>query len=198
MVHTQVGYAGGSKSNPTYRSLGNHSEAIQIEYDPGQLTYEELLDIFWSDHSPTRQPSSRQYASIIFFHDEEQRQLAVATKTRREADKGQDLYTEIVPYAGFWRAEDYHQKYYLRGVRELIREFEAMYPDSGSFVESTAAARVNGFLGGHGTLEQLESEIGGLGLSSEGREKLLKIARQRLSHGHSGAEVGCILRPSSA
>lgn len=185
-MQTQVGYAGGAKDGPTYRSLGDHSEAVQIEYDPGEITYEGLLNIFWSDHSPTTRSRSRPYASIIFFHDEEQRQLAMGTKMRQEADTGRKLYTEIVPYAGFWRAEDYHQKHYLRGVKELMREFDAMYSDAEGLVRSTAAARVNGYLGGHGTLEQLESEMAELRLSSDGQDKLLQIARRRLDYSHRG------------
>lgn len=94
-----------------------------------------------------------------------------------------------MPYAGFWRAEDYHQKYYLRGVRDLTRELEAMYPDADSFVESTVAARVNGYVGGHGTLVQLEKEIGKLGLSPEGQETLREVAEPRLGHSPAGEEV---------
>jgi peptide-methionine (S)-S-oxide reductase len=175
-----VGYAGGSKSNPTYHSLGNHSETIQIDYDPTQITYEELLDIFWNEHSPTSRPFSRQYASIIFTHDEEQRRLAEQTKAREEAQRGQTLYTEIVPFTEFWLAEDYHHKYRLRGVKELVTEFTTIYADPTDFVNSTAAARVNGYLGGHGTLAQFEAEIDDLGLSGEAREVLVKLAQSRL------------------
>jgi peptide-methionine (S)-S-oxide reductase len=179
-VRTRVGYAGGSKSNPTYHDLGNHSETVQIDYDPTQITYEELLDVFWNSHSPTSRSVSRQYASIIFTHDEEQRQLAVETKEREEAKRGRKIYTEIVPYTEFWQAEHYHQKYRLQGVKELWEAFKAMYPDSDDLVNSTAAARVNGYAGGHGTMEQLEGEIGELGLSAEGKEKLREIAERRL------------------
>jgi peptide-methionine (S)-S-oxide reductase len=67
------------QENPTYHSLGDHSETIQIEYDPEQISYEELLDIFWSAHNPTARPWSRQYASFVFYHDETQRELALRT-----------------------------------------------------------------------------------------------------------------------
>ncbi len=180
MVRTRVGYAGGSKANPTYRSLGNHSETIQIEYDPSRTTYEELLDVFWRSHSPTRPSASRQYASIIFFHDEEQEELATATRNREQADRGQTIYTEIVPYTEFWRAEDYHQKYRLRGVKALMTEFETLYPNSDDLVNSTAVARVNGYLGGHGTQEQFEEEIDQLGLSDKGQKKLRELAQRWL------------------
>jgi len=175
-----VGYAGGSKSNPTYRNLGNHSETIQIDYDPTQITYQELLDVFWSSHSPVSRSTSSQYGSVVFYHDGEQRRLAEKAKKRLQSESGRRIATEIVPYTEFWRAEDYHQKYRLRGFKDLMAEFEAIYPNPADFVDSTAAARVNGYLGGNGTLEQLKEEIDMLGLSREGQERLKEIAEGRL------------------
>jgi peptide-methionine (S)-S-oxide reductase len=178
VVRTRVGYAGGTKKNPTYRNLGNHTEAIQIEYDPNQVSYEELLDVFWNAHIPTSQPYSRQYASFVFYHDEAQRESAVETKEQQEAKRGM-IFTEIVPAGTFYPAEDYHQKYYLRNARDLMREFSAIYPDGDDFAASTAAARVNGYLGRHGSCEQLEEEIDGLGLTAAGQNTLRQIACSR-------------------
>jgi peptide-methionine (S)-S-oxide reductase len=175
-----VGYAGGSKSNPTYHGLGNHSETIQIDYDPTQITYEELLAVFWDNHSPTGRSYSRQYASIIFAHDDEQERLALKTKAREEAGRGQTIYTEIIRFTTFWAAEDYHQKYRLRQNRDLMEEFTAIYPDPNDFVNSSAAARVNGYLGGNGTLAQFEAEIEELGLSVGARQYLEEVAERRL------------------
>jgi peptide-methionine (S)-S-oxide reductase len=146
-----------------------------VDYDPAQISYAELLEVFWSSHSPATRPYSRQYASIIFYHDEEQKRLANETRDREAERSGGKIYTEIVPYTAFYVAEDYHQKYRLRGVSELMAEFEALYPDPAGLVNSTAAARVNGYVGGNGTLNQLEAEIGQLGLSEAGRETLLEI-----------------------
>ena len=165
--------------NPTYHSLGDYSETIQIVYDPTQISYEELLDIFWNAHSPTSRPWSRQYASFVFYHDEEQRELAVETKAQQEAKRG-TIFTEIVPAGTFYPAEDYHQKYYLRNTRDLMREFNAMYPDADDFAASTAAARVNGYLGSNGTCEQLQAELDSLGLTSAGQDKL----EQSVCFGH--------------
>jgi peptide-methionine (S)-S-oxide reductase len=123
---------------------------------------------------------SRQYASIVFTHDEEQRKLAEETKAREAEERGRAIHTEIADYTEFWRAEDYHQKYRLRGVKDLFAEFEAMYPNTDDLVDSTAAARVNGYVGGHGTMEQLEDEIGKLGLSEERQKRLREIAERRL------------------
>jgi methionine-S-sulfoxide reductase len=172
VIRTRVGYAGGTTVDPTYYALGDHTETIQIDYDPAQISYEELLEVFWTSHSPAVRPWSRQYATLIFYHDEEQKRLAVESQERKEAETGKDFYTEIVSFSEFYLAEDYHQKYRLRQVDELMAEFEAIYPDSADFVNSTAAARVNGYVGGHGTLASLEAEIDDLGLSATGQEKL--------------------------
>jgi peptide-methionine (S)-S-oxide reductase len=175
VVRTRVGYAGGSKANPTYRDLGDHSETIQIDYDPAQISYQELLDVFWSSHSPTARSWSRQYASIIFYHNQEQKRLAEASRDREAARRGSPIYTEIVPFAGFHLAESYHQKYRLQQVPALLREFRALYPQDDEFVDSTAAARVNGYLGGYGTLAALQADIEDLGLSLAAQQKLLDL-----------------------
>jgi peptide-methionine (S)-S-oxide reductase len=88
------------------------------------------------------------------------------------------IYTEIIPFSGFHLAESYHQKYRLQMDRYLMKEFRAMYPDTDAWVNSTAAARVNGYIGRHGTFSQLQEELGDLGLSPQGEQKLLNIVRQ--------------------
>lgn len=175
MVRTRVGYAGGSKVDPTYHSLGDHSETIQIDYDPAQISYGELLDVFWASHSPVSRPWSLQYASIIFYHNDEQKRLAEETREREVARLGAPIYTEIRPFSEFYLAEDYHQKYRLRGEPGLLQEFRAIYPDLQDFVDSTAVARANGYAGGHGTLATLEEELDSLGLSPEADHQLLEI-----------------------
>jgi peptide-methionine (S)-S-oxide reductase len=118
--------------------------------------------------------------SIIFYHNEEQRRLAIETKESEEARLGGDIATEIVPFSKFYLAEDYHQKYYLRRESALMEEFNAIYPDPKDFIDSTAAARVNGYVGGYGTLATPEEEPGILGLSQAGIERLLEIADRGL------------------
>ena len=175
MIRTRVGYTGGTTENPTYRKLGDHSESIQIDYDPTQISYEQLLDEFWNGHSPTARPYSRQYASFIFYHNETQKELAQQTQSQQEIEWQKETSTEIMPVGTFYWAEDYHQKYRLRNSPALMAEFNALYPSNEDFVNSTAAARVNGYLGGHGSCEQLEVEIDDLGLSSEGQERLERM-----------------------
>ena len=174
-----MGYAGGTKDNPTYRNLGDHSETIQIDYDPTLISYQDLLDIFWNSHSPTARPWSQQYASMIFFHNQEQRELAEASLDREAEARGKTIYTEIVPFERFTLAETYHQKYRLQQASDLLRQFRALYPQDEEFINSTAAARVNGYLGGYGTLATVEAAIADLGLSLEAREELLDLVSAR-------------------
>jgi peptide-methionine (S)-S-oxide reductase len=176
-VRTRVGYAGGSSDDPTYRNLSGHSETIQIDFDPAQITYEDLLEIFWGSHNPAYPSYSRQYASIIFYHDESQRQAALASKEREGVRRGEHIHTEITPLEAFYLAEDYHQKYYLQTSRALMDEFGAIYPDLDRFVNSTAVARANGYVGGNGSPDQLAEEIDRLGLSPQAQQVLRDAVR---------------------
>lgn len=118
-----VGYEGGTLANPTYQDVctdrTGHAEVVQVEYDPAQVTYEALLRVFFDLHDPTtpnRQGPDfgKQYRSVIFFHDAQQE--AAARKVRDELDSAgrfpRKIVTQIVPAAEFYRAEDYHQRYF--------------------------------------------------------------------------------------
>jgi peptide-methionine (S)-S-oxide reductase len=176
VVRTRVGYAGGTSTAPTYYNLGGHTETVQVDYDPTKISYDELLDVFWNSHNPTAFTYSRQYQSIIFFHNEDQHRLALQSKQQEEAKLGSTVTTEIVPFAAFYPAEDWHQKFYLRQIPELMADFKAMYPDAIDFRDSTAAARINGYIGGYGTPETLQKELASYGLSPTGNKTLLKYA----------------------
>jgi hypothetical protein len=118
---------------------------------------------------------------VAFYHDEDQRRILMETKAEEEARHSEAIVTEIRPVGPFFRAEDYHQKYYLRQQRPLADEFVNIYPRPKDFTDSTAAARVNGYLGGNGTLDQLESELPQLGLSKIGQARLKEQIAYRLN-----------------
>jgi peptide-methionine (S)-S-oxide reductase len=180
-----VGYAGGTLADPTYRRLGDHSESIEVDYDPSVLAYADLLDVFWTSHDARGASFSTQYRSAVFYRTEEERVEAEASRCRIEAVRGQ-VSTAIEPLTRFYRAEDYHQKYYLRAARTIMDEFRAMYADDREFVDSTAAARVNGWFGGCGSPIAFEPELGRVGLSDAALEEL----RARLRRSAAGAGVG--------
>ncbi len=122
VVATTVGYAGGKFENPTYEDVcggrTGHAESVLVEYDSSQITYEELLKVFWETHDPTT-PNRQgpdigsQYRSVIFFHNAQQEKLARESKDELERSKKykNPIVTEIVPASTFYPAEEYHQQY---------------------------------------------------------------------------------------
>jgi peptide-methionine (S)-S-oxide reductase len=123
VVSVTSGYSGGSKPNPTYQEVctdkTGHAESVLVEYDPTQVSYEKLLAVFWNEHDPTeldRQGPDvgTQYRSIIFYHDERQKAAALASKAALENSHryAKPIVTEILPARPFYRAEEYHQRYY--------------------------------------------------------------------------------------
>jgi peptide-methionine (S)-S-oxide reductase len=174
-----VGYTGGTTLNPTYHNIGDHTESIQVEYDPEQISYEHLLDVFSQGHDPTRMFFSRQYMSAIFYANEKQQKAALAWKERIEKETGRSVKTQILPLQTFYLAEAYHQKYWLRLNRELFREYEHRYSSLEEFLKSTAVSRVNGYLGGYGTIETFDKELSSLELSEEGQRRLRNIVLSR-------------------
>jgi len=175
-VRTRVGYAGGTTADPTYSRIGDHTETFQVDFDPAVLTFDELLDLFWAEHSPTDRQWSTQYAHIVFWGEDAQRDSIAASVRRLSDELGQTVTTQARALDHFYVAEDYHQKYYLRSDRTLMRDFAAMYPGAADFRESTAAARVNGYLDGAGYAAALLAEVDSYGLSAEGRDALLRRA----------------------
>jgi peptide-methionine (S)-S-oxide reductase len=122
VVDAAVGYEGGTLSNPTYQDVctdeTGHAEVVEVTYDPSQVSYDRLLDVFWENHDPTQvnrqgPDVGRQYRSAIFFHTPAQREAAAASKERLEKSGRyrRPIATEITPASTFWRAEDYHQRY---------------------------------------------------------------------------------------
>jgi peptide-methionine (S)-S-oxide reductase len=123
VISTTSGYTGGSKADPSYDEVVHggtgHAEAVEIVYDPAKVTYQKLLDVFWHNIDPLvkdRQFCDRgnQYRTAIFYRDEEQRRAAEASKAKVEARFKQPVHTEITAAGPFYRAEDYHQDYYLK------------------------------------------------------------------------------------
>lgn len=122
---TTVGYTGGTQKNPTYEEVSSgrtgHTEAIEVTYDPSEITYPELLDAFWQSIDPTDPrgqfaDKGSQYRTGVFYHNEEQKKAALTSKEKLAQSGTFDgpVVTEITPAATFYPAEEYHQKYYLK------------------------------------------------------------------------------------
>jgi hypothetical protein len=115
--------------------------------------------------------------AAVFYHNEEQKQLAIKSREREAERLKIKIYTDVLPAAEFYLAEDYHQKYYLRQVRELAREYTSIYPVLKDFIASTAVSRANGYVGGYGTLQNFQKEANSLGLSPAGSKRLLEMVQ---------------------
>jgi Peptide methionine sulfoxide reductase len=159
-----VGYAGGS------------AETVQLDFNPSQVTYEALVEKFFAFHDATRAPSSGWSMSAIFVDGPEQERVARSVMQRVQENSKGTIQTRILPDADFHLAGESQQKHALRGDNLLFGEFRAMYPDVWDLVDSTAAMRVNAYVYGSGSDEQLQAELGSLGLSAAARDELLAAA----------------------
>jgi len=123
VLNTTVGYMGGKMKNPTYEDVCSdktgHAEAVQIEYDPKIVSYEKLLEVFWTIHDPTQKNKQgpdvgTQYRSAIFYHTEEQRKTAEKSLKEEQKKHKEKIATEITKAVTFYKAEEYHQKYLMK------------------------------------------------------------------------------------
>ena len=126
----QVGYAGGTAENPTYEQVCSggtgHAEAVEVTFDPSEISYAELVDKFWELHDPTQVNRQgwdvgTQYRSAIFTHSPEQAEVAAESKARAQARFSHPIATEIVDAPTFWPAEEYHQQYLVKNGRATCR-----------------------------------------------------------------------------
>jgi peptide-methionine (S)-S-oxide reductase len=121
VIRAESGYSGGITRNPTYEQVCSHTtghaEVVQVTYDPSEVTFEQLLEVFWAMHDPTQVDRQGpdvgdQYRSVIFAHSPEQQRQAQASKERAQARFDRPIATQIAPLQAFYPAEDYHQAYY--------------------------------------------------------------------------------------
>jgi peptide-methionine (S)-S-oxide reductase len=120
VTRTRVGYSGGALENPTYEDVCSHTtghaEVVEVTYDPERVSYDQLLQVFWRKHDPTQLNRQGwdigdQYRSVVFFHDKEQQEAALAGKAREQASYTAPIVTQVEPAETFYEAEDYHQQY---------------------------------------------------------------------------------------
>lgn len=148
VVRTRVGYAGGTKLDPTYHALGDHTEVVQVEFDPDTVAYRDLLNQVFKSHNPQHQTKKTQYQSIVFAGTEDQRAVLDEFLTTRGLT-ADGIGTRIEQLSRFYPAEDYHQKYKLRSVSSFMDAFEAVGYDDDELRESPIAAKLNGYAAGH-------------------------------------------------
>ena len=176
VVTTKVGFTGGTTKNVTYRTLGDHTESVVLEYDPEEITYGDLLKKFWSLHNPTVVRGS-QYMSAIFYHNSKQKMEAEQSMNDHQKTISQPIVTKIKKAETFYDAEDYHQKYILRQHHEI---FDSLNLSDKDLITSHVAARLNGYLGGYSTIEAFEEESEDLGLVPKVKSLVLKKLQHKL------------------
>ncbi|CAO1425617.1 unnamed protein product [Diamesa hyperborea] len=164
VLRTRVGYSGGKTSNPTYRNIGDHTEVIDIDFDPISITFKDLLKLFWNNHEyGLTRKQKRQYASLIFYHSVEQQEIAEQSRKEEiENRRNETIYTEIIEASQFYAAEDYHQKYRLQGHKNLAKEIGL---SSKLLQTSHVASKLNGYLVGIVSTQQYLEEVKDLGLT---------------------------------
>jgi peptide-methionine (S)-S-oxide reductase len=130
VTDAQVGYVGGHADGPTYQDVCSgatgHAEAVEVTFDPSEISYADLVDRFWSLHDPTQMNRQgwdvgSQYRSAIFTHSPEQAEVAAESKARAQTQFPSPIATEIVPATTFWPAEEYHQRYLVKNGRATCR-----------------------------------------------------------------------------
>lgn len=165
IIRTTVGYSGGTLDAPKYRSLGDHTEVLEIDYDPTIITYKQLLHIFWNNHEyGLTTPIKRQYMSLILYHNDEQKEIAEASKVAEQKLRVHDkVYTEISPAKTFWPAEDYHQKYRLQGHKDLCQSLGIT--NTKLLQTSFVGTKLNGFIAGISGVKGFLEEADKLGLT---------------------------------
>lgn len=150
VVRTRAGYAGGSKLNPDYHSLGDHAEAVEVEYDSSVIPFERLLDVFWENHDPTQifgqgPDVGPQYRSVIFVQNDNDAVVALTSKTTEQSKRGpeSEVVTEIQPFGLFYPAEAEHQKFELRRKPQLLELLGEMTDEE--LTSSVLATKLNGY-----------------------------------------------------
>lgn len=139
--------------------MGDHTEVVDVEYDPESTSYKTLLNVFWSKHDPASQAWKRQYWNAIFYRNERQKEQAEASLARRKNEINGSIETEILPIRSFTRAETYHQKYYLQQNSGLVKKLMKPFPDMDTFLDSTVATRANSFLARKINEEELRKRL---------------------------------------
>ncbi|WP_301108036.1 peptide-methionine (S)-S-oxide reductase MsrA [Sporosarcina sp.] len=175
VFRTRTGYAGGTTASPTYRTLGDHTETVEIDFDPEILSFEDVLKHFWRNHYPNRDEyRGRQYLSSLRYHGIQQKEVIDRVKNFMETELGETIETEITELQQFYLAEERHQKYYLKRYPGVLEQLSELYPDQAYIRDSIFAARLNGIVKGFGTKQQIVAEIQQWRIPDKERHKLIQ------------------------
>ncbi|CAI4224736.1 unnamed protein product [Auanema sp. JU1783] len=170
---TRVGYAGGESSNPTYQSIGDHTEITEVTFDPSIITYREILNFFWTHHNPAVH-RKKQYQSAILYTSPEQKDAALETLEATKS-KVEDVETYVKPLNVFYEAEAYHQKYWLRNAHDIFRELKLSDKEVATGVLAT---KLNAYSAGYQDFSELHELQKEYNLSDELVQKITDLAKR--------------------
>lgn len=179
VMRTRTGYAGGTTPMPAYRNLGDHTETIEVVFDPEHLSLDQVMRLFWRKHHPNRPPyKGRQYISLLRYKNQEHKGVIEAVKAEFEQELGVRIETDIAPLSQFTPAEERHQKYDLKRFPRVLEQLQDLFPKIEMLHDSTFAARLNGLAKGASNRSELVEEISGWGISEEYRNLLINRLKQ--------------------
>ncbi|MFO8069636.1 MAG: peptide-methionine (S)-S-oxide reductase [Alkalibacterium sp.] len=181
VIRTRTGFTGGTTAEPTYRTIGDHTETIQIDFDASLLSYEDILRIYWNSHDAVkdRKFKGRQYLSLLIVHSLNQQETADLIKNEWEKRNGKSIGTEIQYDRPFYPAENRHHKYFLKRFPKAMESILPLFFDHKNFTDSTIAARLNGFVRENGRLTDIKDEISDWQLTDE-EEHVLRSMLQKI------------------
>mmetsp|Transcript_25223 Transcript_25223/g.32905 ORF Transcript_25223/g.32905 Transcript_25223/m.32905 type:complete len:283 (-) Transcript_25223:653-1501(-) len=180
VISTKVGYSGGTTPSPTYQNMGDHTESVQLVFRPSEISYEELLEIFWANHSPILHSGKKQYQCFAFPHTDSQLQAALTSLEHQKSIHKKEIFTRVEKYSSFTDAEPHHQKRRLNNKVEIM-EFLGVAKESSELKTSYLACRLNGYLGGYGNIEDFSDEVLRYGLSEKQVRVLVFAAKRHIS-----------------
>jgi peptide-methionine (S)-S-oxide reductase len=167
VVATRAGYAGGTVAEPRYHLVGDHFEAVEVTYDPTRIGYEELLEVFWSTHPTAGKAGPSRTREAALYAGGAQCRLALASRRALARRSGERVSTAVEPLGRFWPAEPMHQKAHLQRLApSLVAELAPSHGGVDALLATTAAARLNAWLGGFAGDEAVDEAAGELGLDA--------------------------------
>ncbi|ABS32660.1 peptide-methionine (S)-S-oxide reductase [Clostridium botulinum] len=175
VVKTYVGYTGGNTLFPTYNSIGDHLETLEVYYDSSKIAFENLLTIFEENHNYIVRPNLLQYYSAIFYNNENEKELCLDWKKNKKEELKTEVLTKISPIEKFYYAEFYHQKYYVQLEPVIMSNLRSKFSTGNDLISSPLYHKLNAYLAGYGSLKELNKEIEDFNLSEDAKNRLLSI-----------------------
>ncbi|APC85354.1 peptide-methionine (S)-S-oxide reductase [Clostridium botulinum] len=175
VVKTYVGYTGGNTLFPTYNSIGDHLETLEVYYDSSKIAFENLLTIFEKNHNYIVRPNLLQYYSAIFYNNENEKELCLDWKKNKKEELKTEVLTRISPIEKFYYAEFYHQKYYVQLEPIIMSNLRSKFSTGNDLISSPLCHKLNAYLAGYGSLKELNKEIEDFNLSEDAKNRLLSI-----------------------